>query len=118
MSADELLKSKIEEYYFNEYYRVLVIEDEEGYVVSVDVYKNSWKYEDAESICVENTCLLLKKIKGNPTSNITGVKEVIVIGARVGSSLETINVKWLLDHKPSLEEVRAIYESSWQLISQ
>lgn len=107
----------VEEYYFDDYYRVVVVKDGQDYVVSVDVYKNSWAYDVYESICVENTCLFVKRLSGDSTRCVSGVREVMITGVKVGSKVETINVKWILDHKPSFQEVGALYECSWRLIT-
>lgn len=108
------LTGTLEEYYFDDYYRVLVMRDENKYVVSVDVYHAKWEYPDYEDLCIENVCLLVKEIVPRETS-IRGVEKVIVIGVKVKDKYETIGVKWTIDHKPSSDEVYNIYRESWDI---
>jgi len=109
----------VEEYYFNEYYRVLVIKDEEGYVVSVDVYESKWSHSNYKSTCIDDTCLLAKEVEaGDLELNISGVRKLVIIGVKVGNKAEVISVKWILNHKPSYEELETIFKKSWQLVKQ
>lgn len=108
--------ANVEEYYFDDYYRVVILRENGSYVVSVDVYSSDWIFKSFESICVENVCMLVKRLKDIPTE-VNGVSEIIIIGVRVKDKLETINVKWVMDHKPSREELERVYRSSWQLIT-
>ena len=107
----------IEEHYLNDYYRVLVIRDNDKYIVSVDVYRAEWKYQDYFVNCINEVCLLFKEIENLDISiDLNGVEKIIVIGSRVKDKYETINVKWILNHKPSQTEVEKIYQYSWKII--
>lgn len=108
--------SFIREYYFDEYYRVIVVRDGEKYVVSVDVYRPNWVFSDHREICAENTCLLFKELD-NRVMGVSGVEKTIIIGAKTGNRVETINVKWIIDHEPSEEEIREMYKYSWSIVS-
>lgn len=106
----------LEEYYFDDYYRVLVINEEGKYVVSVDVYYANWKYSEHRELCVEEVCLLIKEIAPSQVKvNMDGVVKIIVIGTRVKGKHETINVKWIMNRKPSINEVSSIYRESWNI---
>lgn len=110
-------RNKVEEHYFDEYYRVIVISEEGKYIVSVDVYRVGWSYKNYKEICIENICLLLKELPINLVgTTLRGVEKVILVGTRVGDKYETINVKWIVDHKPSDVELQELYDFSWKLI--
>lgn len=117
MSGGGNTELEVEEYYFDDYYRVIVIRSSQYYVVSVDVYVNHWIFDVYESTCIEDTCLLVKKLGEDALECISGVREIMVVGVKVGSKLETINVKWFVDHRPSAQEVETIYRCSWKLIT-
>ncbi|MEM0325732.1 MAG: hypothetical protein QW733_01690 [Desulfurococcaceae archaeon] len=116
MLSGNLSNEDVEEYYFDDYYRVVVVRDEQDHIVSVDVYRPTWKYDSYESICVENVCLLISVLRNPEISAIHGVKKIIVIGVKVNEKVETVNVKWIVDHKPSRSEVEAMYRESWRLV--
>lgn len=107
----------LEEYYFDEYYRVLVMGEENKYVVSVDVYYASWKYSEYRELCVGEVCLLVKDILPSEVKvSISGVEKISVIGVKVKDKCETINVKWIMNRKPTNEEISSIYKDSWSIV--
>ncbi|MEM0001143.1 MAG: hypothetical protein QXH02_06915 [Desulfurococcaceae archaeon] len=106
----------LEEYYFDDYYRVLVINEDGRYVVSVDVYYANWEYSEHRELCIEEVCLLVKEIAPSQVKvSVDGVVKVLVIGTRVGGRYETINVKWIMVRKPSSSEISSIYMDSWNI---
>ncbi|MEM2025276.1 MAG: hypothetical protein QXW94_03195 [Desulfurococcaceae archaeon] len=119
--GEEPSSLKIEELFFDEYYRMLVLEDLNRFIISVDVYKPGWDYTNYKDVCINETCLLLKELSPseiNLDAAMGGVEKVVVVGVKVGAKFETIGVKWFMKHKPSSEEVRSIYERSWRIIRQ
>lgn len=111
---------EVAEYYFSDYYRVVVIGEDNLFIVSVDVYRKGWLFSGFEEKCVSNglVCARFKTLE-NPSlpedlSSIT--EKVIVEGIKASGAEETISVKWLLNRKPTLEEVSRIHELSWRLI--
>lgn len=107
----------LEEYYFDDYYRVLVINEEGKYVVSVDVYYANWRYSEHRELCIEEVCLLVKEITPSQVkANVDGVMKIMVIGTKVKDKHETINVKWIMNRKPSSNEILGIYRDSWNIV--
>jgi len=104
-----------EELYFDEYYRVLVLSERDNYIVSVDVYVKKDKFEYSSETCTDNVCLLVREIK-ETHCKVPGVTRVLVIAVKVRENpVEVVSVKWILDHKPSREEVEELYRESWRL---
>lgn len=102
----------VREKYYDNYYRVLVIEAGGEVVVSVDVYAPKWAFENPERVCAGEACLLVKEL--DPPSDI-GARKVIVVGSSVRGVEETISVKWVFDGPVSDEVVDKVYEYSWRL---
>jgi len=112
MSESEVIK----EYYFDDYYRVLVIESGSKYVISVDVYYADWKYGNYREVCIGEVCLLVKELAPSEINvNFANVEKVMVIGVRVGDKRETVNVKWIMGSKPGDDEIEGIYRHSWRI---
>lgn len=105
----------VEEYYFDDYYRVLVMVDGTKYIVSVDVYYVGWNYNEYKELCVGEICLLVKELIPIGRMDSINIEKIVVIGTRVGNKLETINVKWIMDSKPSDSEMLKIFKSSWRI---
>lgn len=109
----------IEEYYFDDFYRVILVEEEEGYTLSVDVYLPYWPFGESEKSCVtadgREICLLFKELEINEFTDLVG--KVVVTGSLIGGESETINVKYFLKRRPSTEEVRQLYEYASRLLS-
>lgn len=105
--------SKIEEYFFDNFYRVLVIPEDGKFIVSVDVYIAYWNHTNPREICIENTCLLVKEISNISLGMDLSVEKIVVIGVRVSGKDETINVKWVLNRKPGFQDIERLYKYSW-----
>ncbi|MEM4718182.1 MAG: hypothetical protein QXE81_05430 [Desulfurococcaceae archaeon] len=105
--------NKVEEYFFDNYYRVLVLPEDGKFIVSVDVYITQWNQSDQREICIENTCLLVKEINNFSPGIDQRVEKIIVIGVRVAGRDETINVKWILSGKPGFLDIEKLYKYSW-----
>jgi hypothetical protein len=108
------------EYYLSDYYRVVVIREGEGFLVSVDVYRKGWFFKDHEEKCVGDgkVCLMFKQLLPTSLSNeLSGITEKIIVeGIRVSGIEETISVKWFLKRRPDYEDVLRIFNTSWGLI--
>jgi len=116
VTHDELT-SYYEELYFDEFYRVLVLRDESGYLVSVDVYAKKNSFEYSNRICIDKVCLLVKELE-TPREVLHGVIKVLIVAVKVHDNpVEVVSVKWILDHKPSREEIEELYKASWRLLS-
>jgi hypothetical protein len=104
------------EYIFQEYYRVVKAGSDGKYLLSVDVYRGKYPFQPDEKICVkgESDCILYTHLK--PDDSIPGVKDIIVTGVKTGDIMETINVRWILDHDPDYEEIEKIFYESWKII--
>lgn len=105
----------IEEYYFDDYYRVLVMVDGTKYVVSVDVYYVGWNYDEYKELCIGEICLLVKELTPIGRIDSINIEKIVVVGTRVGNKLETINVKWIMDSKPGDNEMLKIFKNSWRV---
>lgn len=105
----------IEEYYFDEYYRVLVMADGAKYVVSVDVYHVGWNFNGCKELCMGEICLLVKELAPIVKIDSINIEKIIIIGTKVGNRLETINVKWIVSNRPSDNEMLKIFRSSWKI---
>lgn len=109
----------IEEYYFDDFYRVILVEEEGGYTLSVDVYLPYWPFGEYEKSCVQTdekeVCLLFKELEMSEFTDL--VEKVVVTGSLIGGEYETINVKYFLKKRPSTEEVRQLYEYAPKLLS-
>ncbi|MEM3925976.1 MAG: hypothetical protein QXU22_04280 [Desulfurococcaceae archaeon] len=118
-------RNDIDEYYFSDFYRTIVVKSGENeYMVSVDVYKKTDRCaldnQDIKYTCVEDTCLIIEEVKPTliPKSIATiGINKVLVIGIRVSDNCEVINVKWFVNRKPTFEDVKAMFDASWWIIS-
>ena len=115
MSSTEAL---YEEIYFDEFYRVLVIREGDTYIVSVDVYSKRDNFEYSNRTCTDDVCLLIREV-GEVTSLheiLHGVLKILVVAVKVRDNpVEIVNVKWILNRKPSGKEIKEIYKLSWQL---
>ncbi|QOR94857.1 hypothetical protein IMZ38_02765 [Thermosphaera chiliense] len=108
------------EYYFSDYYRVIVFREGENFIVSVDVYRKGWPFKDYEEKCVAEgqVCLLFKTISPAqlPGEPLLSVEKIIVEGVRVSGVEETISVKWFFKGELGQEEVSKVFNASWSLI--
>jgi len=106
-----------EEIYFDEFYRVLVLSEESSFIVSVDVYMKKASFESSKKTCIDDICLLLREVE-EASRALPGVIRVLVVAIKVRENpVEVVSVKWILDHKPSKEEIKDIYKKSWELIN-
>jgi len=108
------------EYYFSDYYRVIVFREGENFIVSVDVYRKGWPFKDYEEKCVSGgeVCLLFKTV---PPAQLPGeppllAEKIIVEGVRVSGVEETISVKWFFKGELGQEDVSKVFNASWSLI--
>lgn len=106
----------VNEYFFDNYYRVVVLEDEGGFLVSVDVYITDWRLGEPVEKCINNTCLLVKEITLNNSQEYPcNPSKITIIGVKTSGKRETISVKWLCREKPGYNQIQALYELSWRI---
>ncbi|MGC9121885.1 MAG: hypothetical protein ACP5HP_02985 [Thermogladius sp.] len=114
-----MLPHSVREVYFSDYYRVLVVEEDDKVFVSVDVYKKGFDYPVTRTSCVkEDFCLIYSTL--DPALAGPDLKDVTlsleVVGSKTPGGVETLNVRWVL-RKPLGEDVlRKVFETSWLLI--
>ncbi len=105
------------EYWFLDYYRVLKVRSNDKYVLSVDVYRRRYPFRPEEENCLEDGkyCIYYNRIDPGETG-VKGVIDVIVTGIKAGKVVETVNVRWILDHDPQYSEIEEIFKKSWIII--
>ncbi len=122
--------SNVSEYWFYNYYRVLVIELDKEYVVEVDVYRKDWPFKDVDKIeCLSNKkyCMLYKSISpeyimsNNLLSDevlVKSLNKVIIVGVKVGERSEVINVRYFINKDIMLryDYLESLFYSSWRII--
>jgi len=118
-----LESEKVSEYWFMDYYRVLVISTGESNekVVSVDVYRRTWPYSDYSELCVASGryCLLYKELVPREIAyrfSRFEIKKIIVTGVRAGKISEVVNVRWLIEGQVSYSDLEELFYLSWKLI--
>jgi len=116
------LPENVAEYWFANYYRVLVINLENGSkVLSVDVYRKAWLFGESEAQCIENNkyCLLYKVLEPKPETyelKRAVIEKIIVTGVKVGDIYETVNVRWFIRGELEAPEIEKIFYWSWEII--
>jgi hypothetical protein len=107
---------ELSEYYFDNFYKVLVVKSGGEYLVSVDTYIAGWYHGPPQELCIEDACLLYKEVYFEEAASLPcKPARVVIVGSRVRDRVETINVKWVCRERPSDEEVKRLYEISWTL---
>ncbi|WP_448579193.1 hypothetical protein [Thermosphaera sp.] len=108
------------EYYFSDYYRVVVFKEGDAFIASVDVYRKGWPFKDYEEKCVAEgeVCLLFKIILPDqlPGEPPLSTEKIMVEGIRVSGVEETISVKWFFKGKLEQDDVSRVFNASWSLI--
>ena len=112
----------VEEHWFHKYYRVLVADDGDAYLVSIDVYRRGWDWGVDDEICIgeKNTCILYNRISREELRRELGglaehIYEAYRVGLRVGSRLETINIRARIKRKPGPGELEKLFYAAWRL---
>ncbi len=107
----------LSEYYFLDYYRVLKVRSGDRFVLSVDVYRRTYPFKPEKELCIDDGkyCILYHYIDPS-TTNIGGVEEIRATGIKAGDIVETVNVRWILDHEPPIREIEKIFRESWRVI--
>ncbi len=115
----------ISEYWFHSYYRVMVIELEEYYVVSVDVYRDNWLWSIDNELCINDKeyCLVyhyphaseLKRLYGELADYIQNCE---IVGVRAKSRVEVVNVRYSISKEKPLtyNNIEQLFYKSWELI--
>lgn len=111
---------QVSEYYFSDYFRVVLLRDGDQFIASVDVYRKGWFFSGHEEKCVSDNrvCVMFKRVDPSilPKDFSLIIDQVIIVGARISGVEETISVKWVLKKEPSYDEISRIYELSWRII--
>lgn len=114
--------SNVTEYWFNNYYRVLVVDLGSGKkFVSIDVYRDKWLFNNYEQVCVLNNeyCLLYSEIEpgkyGCFFNNIV-INKILVSGFKSNNVFETTNVRWFITGELSYSDVLKLFHYSWEII--
>jgi len=115
----------ISEYWFHDYWRVLIIELSNRTIVSVDVYRDGWFWNTDSMKCidVENYCILYHKVSMDELSRVFGELSkyfisVEVVGIKAKDRLETVNVRYMVsgDKKLTYNDISELFYKSWILI--
>ena len=115
----------VSEYWFLEFYRVLVTRiDNENYV-SVDVYREEWPWslDGSTKICVkdEEYCLLYHVIDRDLVNKVfdklaENIVKVEAVGVKTGDKLETVNVRYIIRGELKYNDIEQLFYNSWKLI--
>lgn len=114
--------NNVTEYWFNNYYRVIVVDlGEDRRLVSVDVYRDKWFFDKYEEICIlnKNNCLLYSEVdpsKYRTFFNKIVVDKILVTGVKSGEVLETTSVRWFVKGSIDYNDVVKMFQYSWELI--
>lgn len=111
--------SGVRELHFSDYYRMLVVEEEDRLYISVDVYKKGFDYPVTKSVCVrDDFCLLYSnQARVDLEPELAGkVIELVIVGSKTPAGLETLNVRWVVKKPFSDEELRKVFDASWRLV--
>lgn len=117
--------SNVNEYWFLKYYRVLVIEEDDKKIVSVDVYKKDFTVTSNTVLkCIDdkNYCIMYRELSMPeyrnviPSSLRDKVKKVVVVGVKAKDKLETINVRYVVHGDLKYSDVEELFYTSWKLI--
>lgn len=115
----------VSEYWFLKYYRVLVIEEDDKKIVSVDVYRKNFVATSKTVLkCIdgENYCIMYEELSEPeyrdviPSSLRDKVKKVVVVGVKAKDKLETINVRYVVHGNLKYSDVEELFYASWKLI--
>ncbi len=116
----------VSEYWFHNYYRVLVVKTGSSYLVSVDVYRKGWIWsiDDRECVCNGEYCLLYHRVSREELASIDGLEDVIdrvveafIVGVKARDRLETVNVRYRIEGSSPLKysDIEKIFYASWSL---
>ena len=115
----------ISEYWFHDYWRVLIVELSDRSIVSVDVYRDGWFWNTDSMKCIddENYCVLYHKVSLDELSRVFGELSkyfisVEVVGIKAKDRLETVNVRYTVsgDKKLTYNDISELFYKSWVLI--
>lgn len=120
-SSEEIdIYKNIAEYWFLDHYRALVIEvNENTTVVSIDVYRRKWPFNDYdEEICVSENkyCIVYKRIGNYEKLDNIEVQKIIVTGIKTPEGIETVNVRWFVSGNIGFSNIEKLFYESWKLI--
>ena len=115
----------ISEYWFHDYWRVLIVELSDRSIVSVDVYRDGWFWNTDSIRCIdgENYCILYHKVSMDELSRVFGELSkyfisVEVVGIKAKDRFETVNVRYTVsgDKKLTYNDISELFYKSWVLI--
>lgn len=115
----------INEYWFHDYWRVLVIETSDRLIVSIDVYREGWFWNIDSRKCIdgENYCILYHKVSLEEIGKLLGklseyIIDVEIIGIKAKDRFETIGVRYVISSNKNLtfQDLSELFYKSWILI--
>lgn len=115
----------VSEYWFHNYYRVLVIDSSSEYVVSVDVYRRGWLWSVDEESCLSDReyCLVYHRVDPAVLSDKLGdlaslVRRVEIVGVKARGRVEAVNVRYFLSRDRVLKysDIEKLFYISWDLV--
>ncbi len=106
----------VEEYWFDEHYRVYKIRLREGKtVLSIDVYREGYPLQPEDTMSLGQASLLYSHLDPGKLG-VPGVEKVEVVGLEVPGRRETISVRVYLDRDPGPGEVEEIYRRARRIV--
>ncbi|ABN69838.1 hypothetical protein Smar_0736 [Staphylothermus marinus F1] len=119
-AEEESIYEKVSEYWFLDHYRVLFVKvDEKTTVVSVDVYRRRWPFDNYdEEICVSENkyCIVYKNIDNHREHINADIEKIVVAGIKTPEGIETVNVRWFITGNISFKDAEKLFYESWKLI--
>jgi len=115
----------ISEYWFHDYWRVLVIELSDRLIISVDVYRDTWLWNTDSIECIDdkNYCILYYKVSKDELNKVFGELskyfiDAEIVGIKAKDRFETVNVRYKVsgDKKLTYNDISELFYKSWILI--
>jgi len=115
----------ISEYWFHEYWRVLLIGSGDHLIVSVDVYRTGWFWNTDSMECLSDGkyCLLYHNVSRDELDRVLGelskyIVKAEIVGVKAGERFETVNVRYTVsrDRELTYNDISDLFYSSWKLI--
>ncbi len=99
----------VEEYWFDEYYRVYKLRLRDGKIVlTIDVYREGFPLEPEDRLSLGQVSLLYSDLSPN-VLGLPGIDRVELVGLEVPGRRETIGVRVYMSRDPGPGEVEEIY---------
>jgi len=106
----------VEEYWFDEYYRVYKLRLRDGKIVlTIDVYREGFPLEPGDRLSLGQVSLLYSDLDPG-VLGLPGVKKVELVGLEVPGRRETIGVRVYMKRDPGPGKVEEIYRKARSLV--